>query len=324
MKTWLDKFLLYLEVERNLSDRTVRSYRMDLRQFEEFLRVTKLCLEENPQEMGELYACQINWTKVDKTTIRAFLGHLHKQGQAKSSINRKLAAIRSFFKYLNREGILTTNIASLVNSPKFSKKIPSFLSISETLSLLQSVDLSDGKQKAEGERQKTKINILNLRDKAILEVLYATGVRVGELVSLKVGSVNLEEKIIRVRGKGKKERIVLLGELAGEALRAYLSYRLKDSSSENLPLFLNYKGGPLTERSVQRIIKKYMRKSRLQKQISPHSLRHTFATHLLDAGADLRVIQELLGHKSLSTTQKYMHVSTSKIMEVYDKAHPKA
>jgi len=330
MKTHLERFLEYLEAERNLSEKTVISYRRDLLQFQEFLRTTRLCLKEN-LSAGEADKSPpaLDWSRVDKTAVRAFLGYLHGKGLAKSYMVRKLAAIRSFFKYLNREGLMSLNPASLVSSPKLPKKIPSFLSIPETLSLLQSADPPEslGSQASQGIRV-SQSHLLILRDRAILEVLYATGIRVGELARLKVGNVNFEERTVRVQGKGKKERIVLLGESAAEVLKGYLFHRSRPEDPpepvENLPLFTNYEGGPLTDRSVRRIIKKYVQKSRLHKRITPHSLRHTFATHLLDSGADLRVIQELLGHESLSTTQKYLHVSMGKLMEVYNKAHPKA
>ncbi len=328
IETYLDKFLGYLQIERNLSQRTIESYRTDLLQFEKFLQDTRFGIKEHAP--GGL----IDWTRIDKAIIRAFLGHLHEKGRAKTSIARKLAAIRSFLKYLNREGILTLNPASFVNSPKLPQRIPSFLSVSEVSALLQSVDpqVNPGNSSSQTSKRVgfSAPHLLSLRDHAILEVLYATGIRVGELVNLRINQVNFEEKTIRVRGKGKKERMVLLGEPAMAALKAYLLERerleslLRTEKNENSPLFLDYKGDPLTDRSVRRIVEKCVRKGLFSKQISPHSLRHTFATHLLDSGADLRVIQELLGHESLSTTQKYTHVSINKLMEVYEKAHPKA
>jgi integrase/recombinase XerC len=328
IETYLDKFLGYLEIERNLSRRTIESYRTDLLQFEEFLRNTGFGKKEHTSEGW------IDWTRIDKTVVRAFLGYLHEKGWAKASIARKLAAIRSFFKYLNREGILTLNPASFVNSPKLPQRIPSFLSVSEVSALLQSADPHANPENSSSQIPKrigfSAPHLLRLRDHAILEVLYATGVRVGELVNLKVNQINFEEKTIRVQGKGKKERMVLLGGPAIAALKAYLLERRRLESlmgaekDENPPLFVDHKGNPLTDRSIRRMVEKCVRKSLLSKHISPHSLRHTFATHLLDSGADLRVIQELLGHESLSTTQKYIHVSIGKLMEVYEKAHPKA
>jgi integrase/recombinase XerC len=356
-KTYIDKFLTYLEVEGNLSEHTIEGYRIDLHQLEGFLRSAELCSVEDSRFERPV---SIDWSKVDKTVVRAFLGYLHARGQAKSTIARKLTAIRSFLKYLNREGILASNPASLVSSPKLPQRIPSFLSVQETLSLLESADPTyqteisdslgfdaispaDSEQALQGIQGAIKSNawishLLDLRDRAILEVLYATGVRVGELVRLRIRDINLEEKTVRIRGKGKKERMVLLGEPAIEALEAYLANRTRfietlpttsvqpfpSKDTEKDPLFLNYKGEPLTDQSVRSILKKYVQRSALSKQITPHSLRHTFATHLLDSGADLRAIQELLGHESLSTTQKYMHVSMSKLMEVYNKTHPKA
>ena len=294
MEEYIQAFNAYLEIEKGYSPHTVRNYLSDLGQFHQFL-----------QERD-----QVDISKVNKLTLRAFLGHLLSQGNKRSSVGRKLACIRSFFRFLQREGHLVKNPTALVASPKKDQKLPTFLPIDEVFQLLDTPDTR---------------SVLGLRDKAILEVLYATGIRVSELVSLAVEDLNLELRVIKVKGKGKKERIAFLGSKAAMALREYLLRRSELMGDEvSGAVFLNRFGGPLTDRSVRNIVNKYVHKCALNRHISPHALRHTFATHLLDAGADLRMIQELLGHASLSTTQRYTHVSVDKLMEVYDKAHPRA
>ena len=294
----IEKFDNYINVERNLSLHTRRNYISDLKQFNDFLK------REHPK---------IKYEAIDNTIIRSYLGFLYKKNR-KSSVARKLATLRTFFKFLLRAGILKKNPASLVSTPRLEKHVPSFLSIDETFILLEMPDVT---------------TLAGLRDKAIMEILYSSGLRVSELVETNENDIDLNLGIIKVMGKGKKERIVPIGSKAIEALNNYLQSgerkrRLSPTSPLNLPVFLNQRGGRLTARSVARIINRYIEQCGLLKNISPHSLRHTFATHMLDAGADLRAIQELLGHVSLSTTQKYTHVSIDKLMEVYDKAHPKS
>lgn len=298
LDTLIEKFDHYISIERNLSLHTRRNYISDLSQFKEYLK------REYPK---------IRIKAIDSTIIRSYLGFIHKKNR-KSSIARKLASLRTFFKFLLSVGILKENSASLVSTPRLEKHVPSFLSIDEMFSLLEMPD----KNKLQG-----------LRDKAIMETLYSSGLRVSELVEMNEDELDLNLGIIKVMGKGRKERIVLIGSKAIEALNNYLKSRKMMSkhplpSSLNPPVFLNQRGGRLTARSVARIINRYIEQCGILKNISPHSLRHTFATHMLDAGADLRAIQELLGHVSLSTTQKYTHVSIDKLMEVYDKAHPKS
>jgi integrase/recombinase XerC len=244
--------------------------------------------------------------EVDHLAIRRFLAHLHGELK-KSSIGRKLAAVRAFYRYLLREGIVVKNPAELVSTPKKEQKIPFHLSIDEITALV------------EGPGETT---ILGLRDRAILEVLYSCGIRLSELTGLSVQDIDREGRLVRVLGKGNKERIVPLGRQAATAVAAYLEER-RDPSGD-APFLLNARGGRLTGRSVARIVDNYLIKLATMKKVSPHTLRHTFATHLLEGGADLRAIQELLGHASLSTTQKYTHVSIDRLMEVYDKAHPRA
>ncbi|MCK5256654.1 MAG: tyrosine recombinase XerC [Deltaproteobacteria bacterium] len=298
MDTLIEKFENYICVERNLSLHTRRNYISDLKQFNDFLK------REYPKTKYEA---------IDNTIIRSYLGFLYKKNR-KSSIARKLASLRTFFKFLLRAGILKKNPASLVSTPRLEKYIPSFLSIDETFILLEMPDVT---------------TFAGIRDTAIMEILYSSGLRVSELVEMDENDLDLNLGIIKVMGKGKKERIVPVGSKAIEALKSYLNShkrrkKIPPPSSLNPPVFLNQRGGRLTARSVARIINRYIEQCGLLKNISPHTLRHTFATHMLDAGADLRAIQELLGHVSLSTTQKYTHVSIDKLMEVYDKAHPKS
>ncbi len=292
MQRELAQFITYLDAERNVSPHTLAAYRSDLEQFRTFV----------DREKGEATAVE----DVDHLLIRRYLAHLHRD-HAKSSIGRKLAALRAFFRHLLRTGRVAKNPAELVATPKREKKVPFHLNIDEVTALVEAP--------REGEP-------LSLRDRAILETLYSCGIRVSELTGLNVGDVDLEEGMVKVLGKGGKERIVPIGRPAREAVTAYLTAR--NEPPHDAPLLLNARGGRLTRRSVARIVDKHILRLAAMKKISPHTLRHTFATHMLEGGADLRAIQELLGHASLSTTQKYTHVSIDRLMEVYDKAHPKA
>lgn len=292
MQRELAQFITYLATERNVSSHTLAAYRADLEQFRDFAQ----------REKGEAVAVE----EVDHLLIRRYLAHLHAD-HAKSSIGRKLAAIRAFCRHLLRTGRLAKNPAELVATPKREKKVPFHLNIDEVTALV------------EAPREDAP---LSLRDRAILETLYSCGIRVSELTGLNVGDLDLEEGVARVLGKGGKERIVPVGRQAREAVAAYLAVR--NHPPYDAPLLVNARGGRLTRRSVGRIVDKYILRIAAMKKISPHTLRHTFATHMLEGGADLRAIQELLGHASLSTTQKYTHVSIDRLMEVYDKAHPKA
>jgi integrase/recombinase XerC len=292
MQQTINQFLHYLATERNVSPHTLKAYASDLDQFREFVR-------------GERGA-DAGTDAVDHLLIRRWLALLHKDHR-KSSIGRKLAAVRSFFKYLLREGMVRKNPAELVSSPKKEKKVPYHLNIDEVTALVEAPQGA---------------SILPLRDRVILEVLYSCGIRVAELTGMNVGDADLPEGVVRVLGKGGKERIVPLGSHARLAVAAYLQER--NNPEPTAPLLLNAHGGRLTSRSVARIVGKYIQHIATMKKISPHTLRHTFATHMLEGGADLRAIQEFLGHASLSTTQKYTHVSIDRLMEVYDKAHPKA
>lgn len=292
MNDHIAQFIRYLGTERNVSPHTLEAYRRDIEQFHSFVR----------EERGDGAPV----AAIDHIMIRRYLALLHKECR-KSSIGRKLAALRAFFTYLVREGVVTRNPAELVATPKREKKVPFHLSIDEVTALVEAPREGD---------------LLSLRDRAILETLYSCGIRVSELTGLDIGGIDLDEGLARVLGKGGKERIVPLGSNARSALAEYLAARNHTAVTD--PLFINARGGRLTRRSVARIVDKYILRIATMKKVSPHTLRHTFATHLLEGGADLRAIQELLGHSSLSTTQKYTHVSIDRLMEVYDKAHPKA
>ena len=309
MKSLIEKFSLYLQIEKNVSENTYRNYMSDLMQFLDFLKARKLCLVKGNKE--------IDVTKIDHIVIRAYLMELYGKNK-KTSIARKLASLRTFFKFLIKEEMLSMNPAAMVTTPKQEKHIPAFLSVDEMFRLVE---------------KPVKSSILEYRDRAILEVLYSCGIRVSELVGMNIDDLDLGLGIVKVRGKGRKERIVPIGGKAIEALNDYLEHvnELKGKiqkgySKEELanPVFLNFRGERLSSRSVARIVKKYVFQCGIMRDIGPHSIRHSFATHLLDAGADLRAIQELLGHKSLGTTQKYTHISIDKLMEVYDKAHPRS
>jgi integrase/recombinase XerC len=300
MKTSINKFLLYLKGERGLSEHTIKSYRRDLLQFEEYLE-DRFKIE--------------NVDHVSRNEVREFLGSLWRYGYQEKSIARKLSSLKSFFKYLVRQDILSQNPVYTVRTPKTargSKKLPSFLKLPETLALINSPDQSSP---------------LSLRDRAILELLYGTGIRASELVGLNREDLNIYGEEIKVRGKGRKERIIPLGRHAKKALLEYMEVIKHQASSTKLqaPLFLNKFGSRLTTRSLQRLVKKYIIMSLKETDVksSPHILRHTFATHLVERGADLRAVQELLGHASLSTTQLYSHVSLKRLKEVYKKSHPK-
>lgn len=286
----VEQFLRYLAVERGASAHTLKAYRTDLADCAAFLAARSL---GTPLD-------------ADARTLRAYLAALHERGLAKSSVARRLAALRSFYRLLMRRGRARVNPAREIHTPKLPQRLPTYLPIDESEALL---------------RAEPPATPAGVRDRAILELLYATGVRVAELSGLDVPDVDLREGAVRVYGKGGKERIVPVGRKAVDALRAYLQRRGDPTRG---PVFVNERGGRLTVRSVHRIVRARARAAGLYRRVSPHTLRHTFATHLLDAGADLRLIQELLGHARLGTTQKYTHVSADRLMKVYDAAHPRA
>ena len=304
----LNSFLDHLRYERNVSAHTLRNYESDLQQFLDYL--------SPPNEKGKgKKRAQPNIKEIDHITIREWLATLHSDHKNKSSIARKLAALRTFFQFLVREGVVEANPAKLVATPRKEKKLPVHLSVEDAVRFIETPDPDTDFGK---------------RDRAILELLYATGIRVSELAQLDMRDIDFNNKLLRVFGKRRKERIVPFGDPAAKALRQYLAVRDKFlmnapvTKRDAQPLILNYQGTRITTRSVGRLVEKYIRMCAGIHDISPHALRHSFATHLLDSGADLRDIQALLGHARLSTTQVYTHVSMEKLIEVYDKAHPKA
>jgi integrase/recombinase XerC len=288
-KKLIERFLSQMTAEQNISDHTFRAYKEDLQSFFEFVK-------KDPE-------------KVDNLDIRDYMTSLYMKGLTKTTIGRRLAAIRSFYRFMHLEGHVNTNPARVVATPKAQKKLPDFLDIDEATTLME---VSEG------------LGFICIRDKAILELLYSSGLRVSELVGLNIGDIDTRTSwVVRAKGKGKKERIVPIGQKAKEALEEYLIERaLKNKYAE--AMFLNKEGKRLTDRSVRRIVDKYQQQAGIKRHISPHTLRHTFATHMLQSGADLRSIQEMLGHSSLSTTQKYTHTDLTYLMNVYDKAHPRA
>lgn len=304
MDELIERYVNYLQYERNASPHTVRNYRSDLLQFRDWLA-------EGRSE------AEIDLASVDALRIRGFLSLLFQKQEKKSSIARKLSAVRAFFKFLKREGLLKENPSTTVSTPKQDKTLPRIMTEEEMNGFLD----------ATAEATKAG-NPPMRRDRAMLELLYASGLRVSELVGLDLRNVNFGDGMLLVRGKGRKERIVPFGSKAKQAIEDYLPIRQgvlhENRKSGQQALFLNLRGERLTTRSLGRLVKKYVRLYGPDVKASPHSLRHAFASHLLTEGADLRAIQEMLGHASLSTTQKYTQVSIKQLIEVYDKAHPKA
>lgn len=300
MKGEIEQFLKFLQIERNLPDNTLNSYSLDLRQFQEFL---------NENYPG------LSFENIESTHIREFLTVLHSDGYSSSSIARKIAALRTFFKFALRNSWISVNPCSLISSPKKRGTLPEPLSMEDIKVILSLPDRTP----------------LGLRDKAILETLYSTGIRVSELVGINVNNIDFAAGVVKVKGKGRKERIVPIGRKAIEAVTAYLNKRdsffeslRRDLSVNREAMFLNNWGGRLTADSVKKLVHKYIKEASLKKSVSAHSFRHSFATHMLEKGADLRAVQELLGHASLSTTQIYTHLTTKRLKKVYDKTHPRA
>jgi len=312
VRTQLAAFLEHLRLNRNASAHTASAYESDITQFLDFAaqHLDQPNLEPRNLELG---------------TIRAFMGELYRQGHARTSVARKLSALRAFGRYLRREGLIDTDPAALAASPRRERKVPAHLSIDEMKRLLEMPDVSDP---------------LGCRDRAILELFYASGLRLSELVGLDLDDANLRARMVRVMGKGAKERLVPFNSTTEGSLRAWLAKRAalrtnrepagapgrvgRGPRTRGEPLFLNFRGARLTGRSVQRLVAHYVSLCSTRFGISPHALRHSFATHLLERGADLRAIQELLGHVQLSTTQRYTHVNAAHLLDVYRKAHPRA
>jgi integrase/recombinase XerC len=282
----IDKFIRYLEVEKGVSAHTLRAYKKDLGDFSGYVKTA-------PE-------------KVDMFDVRGFIAAQISAGLNRVTVSRRLSSIRSFFKFLYREGYIKANPAKLVPTPRLPKLLPKYLSVDDVFALIE---------KPQG------IGFIPARDHAILELLYSSGLRVSELSGLNTEDLNIRESLVKLRGKGRKERIVPVGSKAIDAVKSYLIERMLLKSRDKA-LFLNRRKTRLTDRSVRRIVVKYARALAMNGKIGPHTLRHSFASHLLQGGADLRVIQELLGHSSLSTTQKYTHLDIRHLMDIYDKAHP--
>lgn len=299
MHAEIAQFLRYLDVEKNASTLTIKSYREDLIDLADFLA----------EQQGK---SSLKPDDVTPRDLRGYVSALHEAGYARSSISRKLASLRSFYKFAQRQELATTNPAKPLRNPRGQRKLPHFLTSDEVERLLNSPPRDD---------------VLGLRDRAILETMYSAGLRVSEVVGLNDGDIDLEEGLARVRGKGRKERMSPLGRFAIAALHKYAYHRErspKEPTGKNAPVFVNRFGRRLTTRSVARMLEKYIQLTGLDQRTTPHTLRHSFATHLLDRGADIRSVQELLGHKSLVTTQIYTHLSTANLKEVYERAHPRA
>lgn len=290
MQRYIDKFINYLKVEKNASGNTITNYTIDLRDFSKFLGEKGL-------------------SDIDHLVLRRYLAEMRAKNYSKRTVARKLASLRSLFRFLYREGHIKTNPISAIRTPKLDKKLPIVLDVAKVARLVQCPP---------------EDSIAGLRDRAIMETLYSAGIRVSELVGLDLDDVDFISEVIKVLGKGSKERMVPIGSPAVSAIRKYVDQRGSKAVKDKDAVFLNKSGKRLTDRSVRRVINKYIKLCSIEEHISPHSLRHSFATHLLDRGADLRSVQELLGHMNLSTTQIYTHVTMERLKAVYDKAHPRA
>jgi len=318
--TLTNEFLDYIQVKRNFSAHTIRSYAADLMQFCQYLAAagsgdplqlgeTATSLDKLPPlEEADVAAVEARILSVEPVEIRAYLGVLSENKYSRSTIARKLATLRSFYKYLVRTGRLESSPVSVIRTPRQDRRLPKFLDISQIDRLLDAPD---------------KNTLLGARDSAILETIYSAGLRISELVGLNIEDMDENEGVLRIRGKGRKERLALLGSKAVDALRHYRRKRDAALGPTNQgAMFLNRDGTRISDRSIRRKLDKYMAIAGLPSHISPHTLRHTFATHMLNAGADLRCVQEMLGHENLSTTQIYTHLTTRQLRQVYDKAHP--
>lgn len=298
-------FLESLSAEKGCSDNTLRAYGQNLRELTAFIAGDPAWAKTEPRRLAKVRPQQ-----VDTLSVRSYLGYLHGRN-SKATIARKMAAIRSFFRYLHKHGVITENPVEDLHAPKHGKPMPVYLTVDDMFRLLDT---------------KKPTGVLQLRNRAIIETLYSTGVRVSELAGLDVADVDTQSSVVRVLGKGGKERLAPIGTKALEAIAAYrkaLAAKYGGRPADNGPLFLNKDKGRLSTRSIARVVEKLARAIGLPIPVSPHAMRHSFATHILDAGADLRAVQKLLGHRSLSTTQRYTHVSIDRLMAAYDKAHPR-
>lgn len=308
----LEIFFEHLRVERGLSPHTLRAYESDLEHFCDFIQNKKEAFSSEADETRKqrITASLETLQKASRNDIRSFLAHVQSFGGSTKTASRKLSALKTVYRFFVRQGIITSNPALTIRTPKQRRNLPAVLSIDETLQLLNSVDGEDA---------------ISVRDRALLEVLYSTGMRANECATLKLSSLDTSSGLIRVFGKRRKERLVPLGSYAKQYLTKYLFIRFELGQPSHDIVFVNARGGPLTTRSIQRIIEKHARKTLpWRDDVSPHTLRHSFATHMLDGGADLRVVQEILGHEQLSTTQIYTHISIEHLREVYLKSHPHA
>ena len=312
------QFSAHLEHERNASRHTLSNYLLDLAQFARFV-------------WGDDVLPPFAWAGIDRFGARRFLVESQKQGAEATTTSRKLSSLRSFYKFMEREGMVSGNPFAGLKAPKRARKLPNFLSVAEVTRLLETpMKLWDEGTPPHGARERQMASYIARRDAALLEMLYSTGGRVSEVAELQQRAVDMLSAVAVVRGKGKKERLCALGRPCMKALRAALEARnalwpeIECRTRGDQPLFVNTRGDRLTTRSIERLLKKYLRAADLNHEISPHALRHSFATHMLDAGADLRSVQELLGHASLSTTQIYTHVTVEKMKQVYNDAHPRA
>jgi len=298
MQPSIARFLRYLLVERNASDLTIKSYREDLMALGEYLT--------------ESYGRPPKPSEISSLDLRGYVAALHEAGYAKSSVSRRLASLRSFFRFAQREGLADSNPAKPLRNPRPERKLPHFLSTEEIGRLLETPP---------------EDKPMGLRDRSILETMYSAGLRVSESVGINDGDVDMEASLVRIRGKGRRERLAPIGTFARKAHKRWLTVR-KLSPDEphgpDAPVFVNKFGRRITTRSVARMLEKYLKEAGLDLRTTPHTLRHSFATHLLDRGADIRSVQELLGHKSLVTTQIYTHLSTAGLREAYERAHPRA
>lgn len=315
----IDQFVSYLRFERHFSPYTARCYTADLRQYTNYLASGNGTVTDTPAEPIDAQLVDQRIAGADAVVIRGYLTQLDGLGYSPATVARKIATLRSLYKWMHNRGLIGSNPMLMIRTPKQTKRLPKAISVEQIDKLLSMPDNRD---------------TLGARDRAILETLYSTGVRVSELVDLDRSDLDQPEQTLRIRGKGKKERMVPLGSHALAAIRNYLTLlepdprfaelRQRSMTSETIPLFVNKNGGRLSSRSVRRKLDKYLSSAGLDPSISPHTLRHSFATHLLDNGADLRSVQELLGHQSLSTTQIYTHLSSMRLRTSYDQAHPRA
>lgn len=316
MDKYLNSFISYLKNERQSSKHTIANYYRDIKQFIKIIENKDL--EDEPK---------INWKDFSLYDARSFIVESEERGCSKRSINRKLSTLRSFYRYLVREEMVENNPFSGINSPKMSRPLPKYMTVSEVDKLMDAPDIYwNERVEKVSEESKSHAEMARRRDRALLELIYSCGTRIGEAIGLDIGDIDTFSAVVKIKGKGKKERFCPLGKPALNSIRSYLKFRKYSTSNKrrNAPVFINKYGERISVRSFQRFFKKYLKIAGLSPELSPHTLRHSFATHLLDAGADLRSVQELLGHANLSTTQIYTHVNTEQMKKIYRQAHPRA